>query len=367
MPTAPSETIAPVSELIDPAVSDPTAPVLSLVEWIASDPESGVLRLRGEFPDPARTYPVAPVLVLRDESGAVTQRAALNEDRPGAGGWRAAYLVAGALLGGAREKWLEWPDGTRLAVPDVDVSAGDGRTPAPPPERGAEVVDRAVLAERRAQRAESAQRAQTRAADAAVAALGALERRVEELTRERDALVEAQASSVPTDDAAEPKVRLIELTPAAAPSADEESELEAARAAQREAESSERRVRQALDDALKALARMRIQAAEVRLRMRTQLASASADAVRLAVLETERRGYRSRLQELRAELDALRSRVAREEALAKELAEELEAVRAGARQAESERDELRDALAAERRARARGDAEPSSEHAAAQA
>jgi hypothetical protein len=370
MPTAPSETIAPVSDLPHPAVSDPTAPVLSLVEWIASDPESGVLRLRGEFPDPARTYSVAPVLVLRDESGAQTQRPALNEDRPSAGGWRAAYLVAGALLGGAREKWLEWPDGTRLALPDVDVSAGDGRTPAPPPERGAEVFDRAVLAERRARRAESAQRAQTRAAEAAVAALGALERRVEELTRERDALTEAQSLSAPSDDAARPTVSLVELSPPVAPSgadADVESELEAARAAQREAESSERRLRQALDDALKALARLRIQAAEVRLRMRTQLASASADAVRLAVLETERRGYRSRLQELRVELDALRSRVAREQTLAEALAEELEAVRAGARRAETERDGLRDALAEERRARARVDGELGSQRTAAQA
>ncbi|CAA9464758.1 MAG: hypothetical protein AVDCRST_MAG38-611, partial [uncultured Solirubrobacteraceae bacterium] len=195
MPTAVSESIATVSELPHPATADPKQPVLRLVEWIASDPESGVLRLRGELPgrDPALSG--APVLVLRDESGTLTRRSALNDDGPGADGWRAAYLIAGALLGGAVERWLEWPDGTRLALPDVDVSTGDGRVPAPPPERGAEVFDRAVLAERRAQRAESAQRAQARTAEAAVAALGALERRVEELTRERDALAAALADA----------------------------------------------------------------------------------------------------------------------------------------------------------------------------
>ena len=356
MPTAHSESIAAVSELPQPVASDPAAPVLRVVEWIASDPESGVLRLRGDFPDPSRAYETAPVLILRDESGSLTRRPPLNGDRPDAHGWRAAYLIAGALVGGAVEKWLEWPDGRRLALPEVDVSAGDGRTPAPPPDRGAEVFDRAVLAERRAQRAESAQRAQARTAERAVAALGALERRVEELTRERDAL--AQARAVPTDDARAANVRLVPAAPAATdPHSGLASELEAARAAARKAGESERRHRQALDDALGTLGRLRVQAAEMRLRMRTQIASSSADAVRLAVLESERRGFRERLGDLRGELDGLRARLAGEEAVGRRLAAELESERAHARRAGAEHDELRAALADERRARAAAELE----------
>ena len=375
MPTGVSESIATVSELPHPASPDPTTPVLRLVEWIASDRESGVLRLRGDLPAGGRSLTAAPVLVLRDETGSLTQRSPLNEGRPDADGWRAAYLIAGALLGRAVEKWLEWPDGTRLAVPDVDVSAGDGRIPAPPPEHGAEVFDRAVLAERRAQRAESAQRAQARTAEAAVAALGALERRVEELTRERDALAEAQAQPASPDAETASPVRLVVPAPdgrgtdssSEPPHTDLSSELELARAARREAEQSERRHREALDEALGTLGRLRVRVAELRLRMRVQMASASADAVRLTVLEGERRGFRARLHDLRAEIDGLQARLAGEQAQTRRLASELERARADVAGIRAERGDLRAALFDEREARARAERDLGAERAARQA
>lgn len=352
MPTGDSGSIVDVSEHTHTVAHGPGLPSLRLIEWIPSSRVGGMLRVRGELGDPAPVTPGAPVLALRDGDGTRTLAPALGDDASGGGGdgWRAAYLVATQAIAGAEALWLEWPDGARVALPAVDVTQGRvlGEAPAPA-QVEAEVFDRAVLAERRAQRAENAQRAQARAAAEAVAALGALERRVEELTRERDELATRPAPADPAP---------VRLVPADAPLVESlREELEAARSLHREAEARERRESAALAEALSALGRLRLQASQLRLKLRTQMASASADSVRLAVLESEDRGFRARLREARGELESLRSRMAVERLERERLVADLDAERASGHRAQRERDELRDALSAERTARTRLESE----------
>ena len=350
MPTGDSESIADVSEHTHTVAHGPGLPSLRLIEWIPSSRVGGMLRVRGEVGDPVRVAAGAPVLALRDGDGTRTLAPALGDDSSGGDGWRAAYLVATQAIAGAEALWLEWPDGARVALPSVDVTQGHvlGENPAPA-QAEAEVFDRAVLAERRAQRAESAQRAQARAAAEAMAALGALERRVEELTRERDELATRPA---PADRAP------MRLVPADAPHDESlRKELEAARSLQREAEARERRQGAELVDELGALGRLRLQASQLRLRLRTQMATASADRVRLAVLESEDRSFRDRLRDARIELESLRVRSAAEQVQRQQLVVQLDAERASSRRAARERDELRDALSAERTERARLESE----------
>ena len=105
--------------------------------------------------------------------------------------------------GRARGLWLEWASGERSALPtpaglDERAARLSVIEPEPrEPEPGGEVIDRAVLAERRARRAEAAEQAQARVASEALRALDALElrgteleQRVEALSAERDALAE---------------------------------------------------------------------------------------------------------------------------------------------------------------------------------
>jgi len=342
-----------VSEHTHPAAHRPGLPSLRLIEWIPSSRDGGMLRVRGELGDPVRATAGAPVLALRDGDGVRTLAPALGDDSSNGDGWRAAYLVATRVIDAADALWLEWPDGARIPLPAVDVTHGHvlGQSAAPP-RAEAEVFDRAVLAERRAQRAENAQKAQARAATEAMAALGALERRVEELTRERDALA---ARPAPVDGAL---MRLVPAREDGSPPPDGlREELEAARERHREAEARERSQSAALDEALSALGRLRLQASHLRLKLRTQVASASADSVRLAVLESEDRGFRARLRAARAELEGLRGRMAAERQERERLVADLDSERAVGHRAQRERDELRDALAAKRAARVRIESE----------
>ena len=172
--------------------------------------------------------------------------------------WRGAYLVPEAVARAGL--WLEWESGERSALP---TPAGLDQRAAPPgvpepvaePEPGGEVIDRAVLAERRARRAEAAEQAQARVASEALRALDALElrgteleQRVEALAAERDALAEQARvleQQVPRDE----------------------------------------HQRRALADALAAAAAARRQTREWRLRMRAAEVARTSDAVRLRVLE----------------------------------------------------------------------------------
>src|SRR4051812_16060750 len=144
----------------------PTGVTVEAVDWLPSGARSGLVRVR--FRGPAHPPAELPVLVL---DGA--RFASLPDPRADreAGAWRGAYVVEAAQAAAASRWALEWQDGrlTRLAPPAVEAA----RTPPPssePEPAGGEVVDRAVLAERRARPAEAAEAAPARIAPGAVRA-----------------------------------------------------------------------------------------------------------------------------------------------------------------------------------------------------
>ena len=85
--------------------------------------------------------------------------------------------------------WLEWADGARAGLPALARGVepppvpGAPERPEPPEETGGQVIDRAVLAERRARRAEAAEQHQARVAAEALKAVEVLELRSAELER----------------------------------------------------------------------------------------------------------------------------------------------------------------------------------------
>jgi hypothetical protein len=238
--------------------------VIEAVEWLPSGADSGLVRVRGLWTDEAAREDELPGLVLR---------AAGNEHRfdslPDARfsrdplSWRGTYLVPAELVATDPEAlWLLWPSGARCGLPPVSRGAEPPPVPAAPerpevpPSQGGQVIDRAVLAERRARRAEAAEEAQAKVAGEALKAVEVLELRSAELER-----------------------RLEEATAA----------LEARPAAPN---------RDALAAALASAAAMRARARELQLRLRTSEVSRSSDAVRLAGLEAERMALRDRSREL---------------------------------------------------------------------
>jgi hypothetical protein len=168
---------------------DGAPPGLSIeaVEWLPSGADSGLVRVRGHWAVPDQA-PAAglPALIVR--SGGAEQR---FESLPDArslrepGSWRGSYLVPAALMAASLEGLtVEWPGAVRAVLP----LPARGAEPLPAPavesaEAGGEVIDRAVLAERRAARAEAAEQAQARAAAEALRAVEALELRSAELER----------------------------------------------------------------------------------------------------------------------------------------------------------------------------------------
>jgi hypothetical protein len=236
----------------------PALPGLTVetVEWLPSGAESGLVRVRGRWTDEAARHTELPVLALRADGGEhrfdSLPDARFSRDPAS---WRGTYLVPAALIGGEPALWLEWADGARSGLSalarGIEPPPVQGTPVAEPEERGGEVIDRAVLAERRARRAEAAERHQARVAAEALKAVevlelrsAELERRLEEAVAEREALVA------------------------------------------RETEADERRG--ALAAALASAAELRSRSREWQLRMRTNEVTRAGDAVRLAVLEAER-------------------------------------------------------------------------------
>jgi hypothetical protein len=265
----------------------PALPGLAVtaVEWLPSGAESGLVRVRGRWTDAAAREPDLPVLALR-VAGAEHRFDSLPDARftrdPST--WRGTYLVPAELVASDPEAmWLEWPSGARSGLPALTrgvepppVPAAPER-PEEPDEPGGQVIDRAVLAERRARRAEAAEQAQARVAAEALKAVEVLELRSAELER-----------------------RLEEAT----------AEHEAVAA--RDAEAAGRR--EALAAALASAAALRSRAREWQLRMRTSEVVHAGDAVRLAVLEAERStgaaAVRAALHERGASLEAARREAA---------------------------------------------------------
>jgi hypothetical protein len=280
---------------------------ITTVEWLPSGAESGLVRVRGRWTDEAAREAELPVLALRAGGGEhrfdSLPDARFSRDPDS---WRGTYLVPAELVATDPEAlWLEWGSGARAGlgglargVEPPPVPAAPER-PEEPPEPGGQVIDRAVLAERRARRAEAAERAQAKVAAEALKAVevlelrsAELERRLEEAIAERDALAEGGVR------------------------------------------------REALSAALASAAALRSRSREWQLRLRTTEVARAGDAVRLAVLEAERaRGtaaIRAALVERGRELEEARGEGA---AARRELAEATDAAAAA-------RAELADARAA---------------------
>jgi hypothetical protein len=177
--------------------------VLEGCEWLPSGVAEGLLRVRGRWASPPPSGDVPSLWI--EARGHAHRFASLPDTRfardPEA--WRGTYVVPTALMAeGPEALWLAWDGGARVAVPDL-------ASPPPVPHAareagdhgpGGEVIDRAVLADRRARRAEAEARKQERLAAEALRAVEALElrgseleRRLESLGAERDALVERLA------------------------------------------------------------------------------------------------------------------------------------------------------------------------------
>ena len=157
---------AAVTESIPASILDGLT--LEAVEWLPSGADTGLVRVRGRWSVGA-AHPVGlPMLCAREGDG--VSRVDSLPDAPSTRGngsiWRGAYLVPETVARGGL--WLEWESGERSALPTpagLDDRAARLSVPEPAePEPGGEVIDRAVMAERRARRAEAAEQAQARVA-----------------------------------------------------------------------------------------------------------------------------------------------------------------------------------------------------------
>lgn len=365
--------------------SEPEGLVIEAVEWLPSGAEGGLIRVRGTW-NPAHPPPAGqpgaphpdglPALCARRGEEIMRWDSLPDSRTESEGGvWRGAYLVPAALLDDAPDAlWLEWSGNVRatIAPPRREAPASEA-SEADAAEVGGEVIDRAVLAERRARRAEAAEKEQARKATTALQALealelraGELERRLAEATAERDELASrvgvetggeagrarpggsglaapGEAGQHAPDEAGPTgSGEAAPVEPAAPPGpslADLRSDLDEARAARERAEARADRQRQALTGALTSAARARAQARDWRLRLRTSEVARASDAVRLAVIESE--------QDLRLELKAERRH-------SRQRAEALEAARAAAANAATEHERAGAEL--ERRLAEEGDA-----------
>ena len=291
---------------------------LEAVEWLPSGSETGLVRVRARWAPDAKRPAGLPALCARGVAG--VERFESLPDAPAGreeGVWRGAYLAPAHAL--RAELWLQWESGERSALPlpagleDAEPEAP--QRPEPEPEPGGEVIDRAVMAERRARRAEASEQAQARVATEALRAVEALELRGSELEERATALAAER-------DRLTEQLRTLETAPAAA---------------EPEAAARDEHRRRALADALGAAARARMQAREWRLQMRTAEIARSSDAVRLRVVE----GRQLSARPLRVELDRRIAELDAERRRGEQLAAELGRAREQAVSAATSLDEAR--------------------------
>ncbi len=323
------------------------------VDWLPSGARSGLVRVRGHRP-PAVAGPL-PELILStlgpEES--VQRFVSLPDPRadrdPSA--WRGAYVLDARPAAEADQLWLEWPGGRRiqlppLAIPANQVAQAESGPVSGPIEPGGEVVDRAVLAERRARRAEASEQAQARIAREALRAVEVLELRASEL-EQRVAAAEGERDAVRAQTDVEPDMRLellgaevrelrealadaeeaaasaklAELAARAASEARSEGTSPAAapapavtRIAAGEAERRAERLRSALTATVATVAELRMRLHESDVARRTRDVARAADAVRLAVFAREREAMFAELEEARVAMRE--AQTARDEAVA---------------------------------------------------
>ena len=260
-----------------------TGLTIEAVEWLPSGADSGLVRVRGRWSASEAARPGLPELVVR--SGEAEHRFESLPDARfarDAASWRGSYLVPVALVASEHEAlWIEWPGGVRSGLPALSPGPASPAAVAEPArhDEGGQLIDRGVLAERRARRAEAGEQAQARVAAEALRAVEALELRSAELER-RLAEVSAERDELAAGAVAAPE----------APPAADEAELERRQAA--------------LTAALESLATLRRQTREWRLKLRTAEIERAADAARVAVLERRRLGEQAVLQTRVADLEA---------------------------------------------------------------
>ena len=309
------------------------------VDWLPSGARSGLVRVRGHrTPESGAPTPL-PELVV-EGGGEIRRFASLPDPRsdrdPTA--WRGAYVLDARLATEAGRLWLEWPGGHRAALPPLAVPEHQVAGAPDPEPAGGEVVDRAVLAERRARRAEASEQAQARIAKEALKAVESLELRVAEVEQraqaaeaERDAL-RAQGGSAAALDGRVGSLRA-EVHELRARLAEREAELERGPAAPAiavgEAERRAERLRTALTATVATIADLRLRLHEIHVERRTRDVAAAADAVRASALERER-------ADLQAQLDAARQQLRGAMQARDEAAVELEGVRSAHAQLRSQ-------------------------------
>jgi hypothetical protein len=261
------------------------------VEWLPSGGDAGLVRVRGRWADPEARIPELPALCVR--LGAEAQRFdSLPDARFGRDPtvWRGTYLVPAALMEVASGSLsLSWPGGREAALPAPETGFEPPSTLPLRPEvrepQGGEVIDRAVLAERRARRAEAAERAQARRAEEALKAVEVLELRSAELERRLEALrADVAPDAAPSDDATADPAQGdgAEATSGSAPPL--LVAAESAGPAEEQPPAGDESVRAALAAALASLTKLRRAAHDQRLRLRTVELQRAADAVALATL-----------------------------------------------------------------------------------
>ena len=153
------------ASLRPPRSRSSAASTIEAVEWLPSGADSGLVRVRGRWsvdrgraPGPARagaaggrdrpSLRVAARRALRPRPGVVARAATSCRSRS----WRAEPEAL----------WVEWPGGVRSRpaplAPGLARAGADAGSVEPESE-GGQLIDRGVLAERRARRAEAAEQA----------------------------------------------------------------------------------------------------------------------------------------------------------------------------------------------------------------
>ena len=184
---------------------------IEAVEWLPSGSDAGLVRVRGRWSDTGRREPELPALLVRRDAES-RRFESLPDARFGRDPalWRATYLVPAVLMEPAPDELaLAWDSGARalLPAPERGFEPPQAAPPAvadPVEEPGGEVIDRAVMAERRARRAEAAERAQAQRAAEALKAVEVLELRGGELERRLEALQAAEPATSAPEGAGRP-------------------------------------------------------------------------------------------------------------------------------------------------------------------
>lgn len=310
--------------------------LIEAVEWLPSGARSGLVRVRGNGHG---AQPGAGLPVLLVTAGDTVHRFESLPDPRGdaaGGSWRGAYVVNTDLFEDAADSLsLEFAGGPTIALPSPIAGANAATIAAAAPaatpaslDDGGELIDHAVLADRRARRAEASRDAQAKIAGEAMRAVevlelraGQLEQQLAVVTSERDALTGNVA--VPQEietlrsrlDEEQQRARALEAELVSLrrvpdlPRADSEVALASSQA-------RIDRLRDALTSAVTTIAELRRSLREAQLQRLTADVERTANSVRLAVVEAEQGKLVAELAAAREEIRNAHEQAAAAQALA---------------------------------------------------